>query len=154
MPVGGVSIVVIAAFLQAQYTGLNSPDNFKQGRLQRWLRLDWLGTVLCLGVVTSLLLPLQWGGNTKSWSNKYVIAMFCVFGVALIAFLVWELYLGERALLPLHLFKNRSQLGCCFVAFWVMLMFLTAIYYLPLFYQAKVRVTLLFYFFPRRLTFL
>jgi len=33
--------------------------------------------------------------------------------------------------------KNRTQLGCCLLSFWVMLMFLSAIYYLPLFYQAK-----------------
>lgn len=131
--------MVIAAFLQAQYTGLNSPDNFKGNPLRRWLELDWVGTVLCLGLVTSLLLPLQWGGNTRPWDDKAVIALFCVFGVILITFLVWELYLGDKALVPLHLFKNRSQLGCCLAAFWNMLMFLMAIYYLPLFYQAKVR---------------
>lgn len=139
MPIGAISVVVIAAFLQAQYTGLNSQTDMKESTLRRWLRLDWLGTLLCLGLVTSLLLPLQWGGNTKSWDDKSVIAMFCVFGVILITFLVWELYVGKRALLPLHLFKNRSQLGCCLTAFWIMLMFLVAIYYLPLYYQAKVR---------------
>lgn len=144
MPIGAISIAVIVAFLQAQYTGLNSPDNVEEGPLQRWLQLDWVGAVLCLGAVTSLLLPLQWGGNTKTWHDKSIIALFCVFGVVLIAFLVWESSLGGRALLPMHLFKNRSQLGCCLVAFWNMLMFLVAIYYLPLFYQAKVR-------FPHRL---
>jgi len=62
--------------------------------------------------------------------------------VVLIIFVVWELYLGGRALLPLHLLKNRTQLGCCLLSFWIMLMFLSAIYYLPLFYQAKVRIAL------------
>jgi hypothetical protein len=29
-------------------------------------------------MVTSILLPLQWGGNTKPWSDGSVIATFCV----------------------------------------------------------------------------
>lgn len=71
--------------------------------------------------------------------------MFCVFGVVLIAFLLWEWRMGSGAILPLYLFKNRSQVGCCLASFWIMLMFLTGIYYLPLFYQAKVRLRLLFF---------
>ena len=142
MPVGGISLALIAVFLRAQYSGLNSPENFKESQLRRWLRLDWVGTVVCLGVVTCLTLPLQWGGNTKRWTDSSVVALFCVHGVVLIIFLVWELYLGGRALLPLHLLKNRTQLGCCLLSFWIMLMFLSGIYYLPLFYQAKVRIPL------------
>lgn len=102
--------------------------------------------MICLGLVTSLLLPLQWGGNTKPWGDKWVIAMFCVFGVVVLAFIAWEWKMGTNALFPLYLLKNRSQVGCCLASFWIMLMFLVGIYYLPLYYQAKVNTLMFFNF--------
>jgi len=86
-------------------------------------------------MVTALLLPLQWGGVTKAWTDKTVIACFCVFGVLLVAFISWEWYMGDNGIMPLHLFRSRTQIGCCLEAFFVMLIMLCAIYYLPLYYQ-------------------
>lgn len=40
--------------------------------------LDFVGTALCVGMITSILLPLQWGGITKAWDDKEVIACFIV----------------------------------------------------------------------------
>jgi hypothetical protein len=40
--------------------------------------MDWLGGLLSLGMITALLLPLQWGGNTREWNDKVVIALFAV----------------------------------------------------------------------------
>lgn len=39
------------------------------------LALDWLGGGLVLASVTSLVLALNWGGNTKPWSSAPVIAV-------------------------------------------------------------------------------
>jgi hypothetical protein len=71
---------------------------------------------MCLGMVISLLLPLQWGGNTKAWNDRVVVAVFCVFGIILIAFITLEWKMGKRAILPLHMFRRRTQVGCCLVA--------------------------------------
>jgi len=139
LPIGALSVFVIVLFLKAEYTPLNRSDNLEFNVWQRWLRLDWAGTFMCLGIVTSLLLPLQWGGNTKAWNDRVVIALFCVFGVVLIAFILLEWKLGKRAILPLHMFRRRTQIGCCLTSFFVMMMLLVGIYYLPLFYQAKGR---------------
>ncbi|KAF8309584.1 ABC transporter [Clavulina sp. PMI_390] len=137
LPIGGISVAVIAVAIKARYTALNDPANHAGTPLKRFIHLDWVGTLVCLGLVCSLLLPLQWGGNTKPWSDKSVIALFCVFGVVLVAFLIWEYRMGMDGLLPLALFRNRSQIGCCLSAFWIALIMLSAIYYLPLLYQAK-----------------
>lgn len=115
-PIGGISLAVIIFFLKAEYTALNRSDDSEYSVWQRWLRLDWIGTILCLGMVTSLLLPLQWGGNTKSWKDHVVIALFCVFGVLLISFIIWEWKMGRSAILPLHMFRRRTQVGCCLVS--------------------------------------
>jgi hypothetical protein len=141
VPIGAISVGVISWHISAKYIAINAPENFEQTQLRCWVRLDWAGTswrgLSCaLAWCTLLLLPLRWGGNTKAWNDKDVIILFCIFGVVLVILIVWERKYGANALLPLALF--RSQIGCCSSAFWVMLMLLTGIYYLPLFYQAKV----------------
>jgi hypothetical protein len=45
------------------------------GFWQKIKDLDWIGTVLSLAMVVSLLLPLQWGGNEKAWNAPEVIAL-------------------------------------------------------------------------------
>lgn len=94
--------------------------------------IDWIGTTLCVGMVVSLLLPLQWGGVTRPWNDGGVIACFVVvssfgsllwsmaltlllpqFGVLLISFVSFEWYKGDSASMPLSLWKRRTQIGCC-----------------------------------------
>jgi hypothetical protein len=72
--------------------------------------------VLCLATTTALLLPLQWGGNTKLWTSPQVYALFPVFGVLATAFLFWEHRMGPRAIMPLVMFKRRTQIGACLEA--------------------------------------
>ncbi|CCA69357.1 related to aflatoxin efflux pump AFLT [Serendipita indica DSM 11827] len=108
--------------------------------LKQWLSLDWIGGILSLGMVTTLIMPLQWGGLTKPWNDKLVIALFVLSGALFIIFGLWEHWLGkERALMPIHMLFNRTQLAAGFAMFFVMATHLNAIYHLPFFYQAKGR---------------
>jgi hypothetical protein len=52
-----------------------------------------------------------------------------------ISFVYWEYRLGSRAMMPLALFKRRTQIGTCLEAFFLSLGLLMATYYLPLWYQ-------------------
>lgn len=70
-------MVLIAWLVKSKY-GSGSTRVHSQPFWRRFIGLDWIGTLLCLGLITSLLLPLQWGGNTKPWSDPSVIACFCV----------------------------------------------------------------------------
>lgn len=91
------------------------PISFTNTQRARWARpireLDWLGGALCIGMVVALFLPLQWGGATMPWRSATVIALFCVSGVLIATFVVWERRQGERALLPLMMFGRRTQVG-------------------------------------------
>jgi hypothetical protein len=116
--------------------------------------LDWIGTAICLAMTTSLLLPLQWGGNTKPWSSPQVYALFPIFGVLVAAFVAWEHRLGPRAIMPLSMFRSRTQIGACLAAvgvlhgqshttpltapsqFFIFFCLLIGSYYLPLWFQA------------------
>jgi MFS family permease len=57
----------------------------------------------------------------------------------IIAFVAWESYLGPRALLPVEMLFNRTQLFAGLAIFLIMSTHLNAIYHLPFFYQAKGR---------------
>lgn len=37
------------------------------------MHLDFIGATLVAGLVTCLVLALQWGGNTKPWGDTAVI---------------------------------------------------------------------------------
>jgi len=46
--------------------------------LQKVLAMDWIGTVLSIGLTITFLLPLFWGGNRYAWNDAVVIALFVV----------------------------------------------------------------------------
>lgn len=48
----------------------------------RWLALDWVGAVLSLTVTTCFILPLQWGGISRSWNDKALIALFSAVSIS------------------------------------------------------------------------
>jgi len=136
LPIGAISIGVIMLIIEARPPiGSDATDGMTT--FQRWMYMDWIGAILSVGMVVTLLLPLQWGGNQKPWNDPSVIALFCVFGAVLAIFILWERHMGPRAVLPLSLFKRNTQIGTCLEAFFVMLGLLLATYYLPLQYQAK-----------------
>ena len=83
---------------------------------KRLAKLDWIGTAICLGMVTTLLLPLQWGGVTRAWNDKVIIILFVVFALIVAGFLGWEWYLKEDAILDLSMFSRRTQVGACLEA--------------------------------------
>ncbi|QRV80260.1 major facilitator superfamily transporter [Ceratobasidium sp. AG-Ba] len=134
LPFGAITVVTIV-FLIPKRPAMGGTEYDNKTSLQKWLGLDWAGSILALGMVTALLLPLQWGGNEKPWNDKVVIALFCVFGVLLIAFVGWEIYKGDRAILRTAMFRRRTQIGTCLEAFFVMLALLLGTYYLPVYFQ-------------------
>ncbi|KAG9031729.1 hypothetical protein FRB95_002402 [Tulasnella sp. JGI-2019a] len=139
LPFGAVTIASILLFIKREHSIIPVDDGTTWW--QKAISLDWVGSILCVGMVTSLLLPLQWGGVTKPWTDKTVIALFVVFAVLFVAFIAWEHHMGIRANLPLDLFKRRTQIGCCLEAFFLFLILLLSTYYLPLYYQSSAQHT-------------
>jgi len=48
--------------------------------LQKLMGVDWIGCLLSLGMVTPLLLALQWGGNEYPWNDKVITICFILVG--------------------------------------------------------------------------
>ena len=75
--------------------------------------LDWVGSVICLGLSTCVVLGLTWGGAVKPWKSFDVIFPLALAGVLIIMFLLWEKRQGDQALVPVSLFSRRTHTGAC-----------------------------------------
>jgi len=79
---------------------------------------------------------LQWGGNERPWDDATVIALICVSPIIFLFFLAWERHVGDKAMMPLVLFKRKTQWGASLTAFFTFFNMFLAVYYLPIFFQA------------------
>ncbi|KAJ6600865.1 transporter [Mycena sp. CBHHK59/15] len=121
LPIGGISVSAVLLLLKAA-PPLGSDPNKRSTKdiLQQVLRLDFLGATLVAGSVTCIVLALQWGGNTKPWGDKAVIITFVFSAVLAVVFIAWEIYIGDRAMVPTGIFSSASVYAI----------------YIPIFYQA------------------
>lgn len=103
LPVGGPVIVLILLFFRVPKHIKPVPATWKEILLQ----LDIPGFSLLLTSLVCFTLALQWGGQTKSWSNGSVIATLVMFVVLTIAFFITEWLQGVYAIVPLSLLKPR-----------------------------------------------
>ena len=101
---------------------------------KREVRIDYIGSALLVGSVTSLLLMLSWGGVELPWSSAPVIAL-AVTGVGLLIALIWQERRAPDPVLPPHLFANRAFFCGVLIAFFTSVGLFGATFLLPLFFQ-------------------
>lgn len=135
LPCGAVAAVGALVALPAT-NPIVEPDEIPQPVWLRIVQLDWIGAALCSGMVTCLLLGLQWGGTSRPWNDPAVIGLLVTFVVLFVVLAGWQYYLGDRAMVPLRALMRRTQIGSCCVAFLAYLQLLTLTYYLPLNFQS------------------
>ncbi|KAI1823033.1 MFS general substrate transporter [Xylaria intraflava] len=100
--------------------------------------IDWLGSLLIIGGTLQLLFGLEFGGVAHPWNSVTVIALI-VFGVVTfgVAMLV-EKYYAEYPVIPLRLFNSARSIIVFAICFVHGIVFISASYYLPLYFQAVV----------------
>ena len=103
---------------------------------QQLSRLDLPGTAVFLPGITCLLLALQWGGGTYSWSDGRIIALFVVFGVCMITFCAIQVWKQESGTVPPRILKQRSVAAGAWFTFFMGAPFMSVVYYLPVWFQA------------------
>jgi len=126
LPIGFVAIAVIFVGLRK----LSKPIVKKP-------KIDFLGTILIIGAVVVLLLPLNWGGSKYNWGDAIEIALFCVGGILAVAFIVVEMMpkLTPMPIIPMRLFKIWNVTVCFIVNFCVGWTMIVSIYYMPIWFE-------------------
>ncbi|KAF2452521.1 major facilitator superfamily domain-containing protein [Lineolata rhizophorae] len=132
LPFGGVT----AAFVVFFFSSPKRKKAEKIGLKAQLAQFDLLGTFFFIPAVVSLLLALQWGGSKYDWNNGRIIALFVIFGVLIICFLVVQQWRGEKATVPPRVFKNRNVWGSAWFGGTLGASFFVMVYYLPIWFQA------------------
>ena len=132
LPIGAVTVVLISIFFK-------SPQRKKEASIgfsERFKQFDPIGTLFFIPGIICLLLALQWGGTQYPWSNGRIIALFILFGLLIIGFLVVQWWKGDNATVPPRIMASRSMCGSGFYAIALGGAFFILIYYLPIWFQA------------------
>ncbi|KAJ5494462.1 hypothetical protein N7463_010549 [Penicillium fimorum] len=132
LPVGGIAAGSIVFFFHTLDRASTTKTTFKE----RLLQIDPIGTILLICTITSYILPLQFGGQTKAWNSSTVIGLLVGFPLMIITFMVWEWFQGERAAFPPRLMSNRLILVNSIYAFLFTGSYFILVYYLPYYFQS------------------
>ena len=128
LPISGTAFLLLVLFLDVHNPRTRVWEGVKA--------IDWFGTLSILAVILLLLLGLDFGGAIFPWSSPKVICLI-VFGTLMIGVFLWtERNLAKYPLLPLSMFKSWSNNAAFAVCFCHGLSFITAEYYMPLYFQA------------------
>ncbi|ODN74642.1 hypothetical protein, variant 2 [Cryptococcus amylolentus CBS 6039] len=137
LPVGGVVLFLLLIFLPD--TAKLIPFDGQFDHRPTWLkllRIDWLGGALSVGFVTCLGMGLQWGGVTEDWDDKSVIISLSFSLGLFILLILWSLWFGSRAMVPMPLFRSLHFTAGAWVAFFGYGNVVVYLYYLPLYFEA------------------
>ena len=109
LPCSGVAILVLLLFLRLPHSKSPIVGGIKS--------VDWLGSLSVLGLTIMLLLGLQFGGVSFPWKSPTVICLI-IFGFCMIAvFLFCEAKVARYPVMPLALFRQRSNVAALLVCF-------------------------------------
>lgn len=97
-------------------------------------RVDWGGLATFSGALFALVLALL-RGNDEGWGSGFILALFAVAAVLLVAFVAIERRVSEP-MLPLELFRNRTFTGVQLAAFAVSGSMFALFLYLTLYLQS------------------
>ncbi|KAK4870166.1 hypothetical protein LT330_005220 [Penicillium expansum] len=132
LPIGGLAAASILFFFHTPVRASTTPATIKEKLLQ----IDPIGTILLICTITSYILPLQFGGQTRAWNSSTVIGLLVGFPLMIITFMVWEWFQGERAAFPPRLMWNRLILVNAIYAFLFAGSYFIFVYYLPYYFQS------------------
>ncbi|KAJ5582671.1 hypothetical protein N7535_001291 [Penicillium sp. DV-2018c] len=98
-------------------------------------RIDFLGAVVLVGAVLGFLIGLDRGSNV-SWKMPLTIVSLSVSVVLFVVFILVETNLAVEPIAPGHIIFNRTLAACYGCNFFSFGGWLSALFYIPLYFQA------------------
>ncbi|KAJ8113688.1 hypothetical protein OPT61_g4231 [Boeremia exigua] len=128
LPISGLAAILILVFLDIKHEHTSFVDGMKA--------IDWLGIFTFLGCTLMILLGLDFGGVLFPWDSAKIIALLVVGSCMIFAFIYSEAKFAKYPLIPMSLFKNKTNVATFLVVFFHGFVFIAAEYYMPLFLQS------------------
>lgn len=127
LPICGVAFILLFFFLDVKH----EKTSFKTGLKA----VDWWGIFSFLAFSLMVLLGLDFGGDVFAWDSAKVICLVVVGTCMLGAFVYNEAKLARYPLIPLDMFRDKSNLAALGVTAFHGLAFIPGEYYVPLYLQ-------------------
>lgn len=99
-------------------------------------RIDYIGTILFVGSLSSFLIPLTWGGVLYDWESWRTLVPLIIGVVGLVVFVFYEYRFAADPIIPPALFQNRTAAVSFIETVLQGLVLWCVLYYLPLYYEA------------------
>ncbi|EFX01400.1 efflux pump antibiotic resistance protein [Grosmannia clavigera kw1407] len=132
LPIGGLSAFLVFIFYR-------TPAWYKPAEAswqEKLLQMDPVGTALALAAIIAYIIAMQYGGQTEPWNSSKVIGLLVGFVLITAVFVAWEIYAGERAMMPSRIMKQRVVWFNSLWAFLLIGAYFTTVYYLPVYFQS------------------
>ncbi|KIX95455.1 uncharacterized protein Z520_08972 [Fonsecaea multimorphosa CBS 102226] len=128
LPISGAAFCLLLLFLDVHNPKTKLADGVKA--------IDWAGSLSIVCVMVMVLLGLNFGGTAYPWDSPKVICLVAVGGLMAVVFLFSESRLARYPIMPLGLFRRRSNAACLAIGFTQHFVINAAEYYLPLYFQS------------------
>jgi hypothetical protein len=106
---------------------------------QKFKEIDWVGGILVGAVFVLFMIVVTFGGSTFAWDSGATIALWVVFGVCLVGFIIQQAFslftTKEKRIFPVHFLKSRTMILLYAATGGAASANATTIYYIPLFFQ-------------------
>lgn len=134
LPIGAlVGILLIFTNIPEPHAKPRAAEVFRSVILKKF---DLFGFVLFAPAAIELLLALQWGGSRYPWKSSTIIGLFCGSAATFVVFGLWERRMGNDAMIPGQLVKQRIVWSSCMTMSMMFGMTMVMAYYLPIYFQS------------------
>jgi EmrB/QacA subfamily drug resistance transporter len=128
LPLDGLAFFILLFFLDIETPKTPFIEGLKA--------IDWVGSLLIVGATLMFLFGLQYGGETYPWDSATVICLILFGALTFALFILYEWKIPKYPVMPLSLFKSRTNIATLSVVFIHGVVFISGSYYLPLYFQA------------------
>lgn len=131
LPIGGVSLAALLFFTPNTPPPCKAADTWKEKIRQ----LDPIGLLLIAPALLCILFALTFGGVKFAWNSGPSIALFVLFAVFLVGFIIWQIVQGEDATVPPRIILQRSVLAGSIATIAIGACLICYAFYLPIWFQ-------------------
>jgi MFS family permease len=109
LPISGTTFLLLLMFLDVHNPRTKLIVGIKA--------VDWFGSLSILGLMVMPLLGLNFGGTAFPWNSPKVICLIVFGSLMFVLFIFSEAQLARYPLMPLGLFRQKSNVACFLVGF-------------------------------------
>lgn len=126
--------IYVASCVMTNYNLKERNDN--STLMQRLKMIDWLGAGTIVTAVVAFMVATSLGGNTRPWSDPFVLGCLAASVVLTLLFGVVEAKIADNPLMPWSIITSRTPLACSLTNFWALMATMSSVYMIPLYLQA------------------